>query len=238
MFSLVCFKVSILFSQPAFLALCCIQYCHCCKVLTFSGMSPSLCSSIKLWFSLNLCISHKFQKQFVNCQIKTTTQENLAGILIGITWNLEIILGKTDTFTTPSTNEYMERGQASRTTGGRAKWDNHWETGSWAHAHTVTQSFHSQVHAHTPRTYMHTPHSAGTPTYIHAHSTYIHAHTTCMHAHSTYMHGHSTCMHAHTTYTHTHTTYIHAHTSTYMHQRTCVRMLTATLCGQFKMETS
>lgn len=135
----VCFKVSILFSQPVFLALCCIHYCHCYKVLTFSGMSPSALLFIMLWLFLSLCISYKFQNQFVRFQIKTTTKENPAGILIGITWNLEIILGKTDIFTTPSTNEYMERGQVSCTIGGRAKWDNHRETGSWTYAHTVTQ---------------------------------------------------------------------------------------------------
>lgn len=143
------------------------------------GWLLQLCSSsIMLWFFLNLCISYQFQNQFVNFQTKTTTKENPAGILIGITWNLQIILGKTDIFTTPSTNEYMERG-------GRAKGDKitgkpaaeHmptlWPSNSVPrytpthHIHTCTQHVHTwTLHIHTctartymdtPRTYMHTP---------------------------------------------------------------------------------
>lgn len=154
----VCFKVSILFSQPVCLVFCrhcCIHYCHCYQVLTSSGTSPSA-----LLFFNNTLISlgplHSIETSELVCQLpnKTTTKENPAGILMGITWNLEIILGKTDTFKPPSASKYTERGQISCTTRGRAKWNNHWKPGSWAHA-TLWPS--NSVPRHTPqtsRTYM------------------------------------------------------------------------------------
>lgn len=174
----VCFKVSIVFSQPVFLALCGIHYCHCVKSWQLVGWVLQLCSSMKLWLFLNLCISDKFQNQFVNFQTKTTTKENPAGILIGITWTLEIILGETDIFTTPSATEYMERGHVSRTTGGRA-----------SGAMTGSQPLNVCPHCEPVIPFLGThPHT----TYIHAHTTYIHTCTPHVHAWTLHVH---TCTH-------------------------------------------
>lgn len=59
-----------------------------------------------------------------------TRKEKPAGILVGITWNLETSAGRTDIFTTPSAGECVEGGHGSCTAGGRANWYHLWKTGS------------------------------------------------------------------------------------------------------------